>query len=147
MLIANQSKILFKYKNSFKSFFKFFLRFPISPTTDRHLLKIFDRARSHFHHTNLHVNDNQSDSGLGTTSSSATILTESDFDVISSFETDDFNNSELNFNDDKDQELFCLSFENILMETILELRQKRKTMIPNMNILTEENETIQITRL
>ncbi|CAF1423944.1 unnamed protein product [Rotaria magnacalcarata] len=109
---------------------------------DRHLLKIFYRARRHFHQARTRMNDNQSDSGVFTLSSSATTLTDSEFDANSFFDINNQDNCQSNLNDDTDEEFLCQSLENALMETLLELKQKRL----NNNTSIEDNGKVELTR-
>ncbi|CAF4554403.1 unnamed protein product, partial [Rotaria magnacalcarata] len=58
------------------------------------------------------MNDNQSDSGVFTLSSSATTLTDSEFDANSFFDINNQDNCQSNLNDDTDEEFLCQSLEN-----------------------------------
>ncbi|CAF3421783.1 unnamed protein product [Rotaria socialis] len=109
---------------------------------DRHLLEIFYRARRRFHQARIRMNDNQSDSGVFTHSSSATTLTDSEFDANSFFDINNQDDCQSNLNDDTDEEFLCQSLENALMETLLELRQKRS----NNDTSIENNGKIELTR-
>ncbi|CAF4056497.1 unnamed protein product [Rotaria sp. Silwood2] len=114
--------------------------------TDRYLFKIFYRACNHFHHGKVQINDNQSDSGIFTSSSSTTNFT--DYDIVSNnfFDITDEDDFQLNLTNDKDEELLCQSLETVLMETLLELRQQR--LNKNFgNTSINENEQIDSIRL
>ncbi|CAF1116077.1 unnamed protein product [Rotaria sp. Silwood1] len=114
--------------------------------TDRYLLKIFYRARNHFHHEKFQVNDNQSDSGVITNSSSITNFTDYDIDSSSFFDINNEDDLQLHLTNDKDEEILCQSLETVLMETLIELRQKR--INNNFRTLSiEENEQIESSRL
>ena len=100
---------------------------PSSPTSinaDRYLLKVLRRARNRFiqsrHSSTI---DNQSDSGVFT-SSSITNFTD-DYDSDSLRDTDEDYLQSTNA-DDPNNELLCQSLEVVLMETLIELRQHRQ---------------------
>ncbi|CAF1455877.1 unnamed protein product [Rotaria sordida] len=116
--------------------------------TDRCLLKIFHRARNHFHHAKIQINDNQSDSGILMSSSSSTTTNFTDYDIDSNdfFDINDEEDFQLNLPNDKHEELLCQSLETVLMEILLELRQKRlKNNFRNTSM--KENEQIEPARL
>jgi len=105
---------------------------------DRYLLKIFRRARNRFHHEKTKITDNQSDSGVFT-SSSITTFNDYDFDSNSLFDIDE-DDSQSFPTDDADSELLCQSLETVLMETLIELRQHRKQLNSNhINISIKED--------
>ena len=100
---------------------------PSSPTSinaDRYLLKVLRRARNRFiqsrHSSTI---DNQSDSGVFT-SSSITNFTD-DYESDSLRDTDEDYLQSTNA-DDPNNELLCQSLEVVLMETLIELRQHRQ---------------------
>ena len=107
---------------------------PVSLNADRYLLKVFRHARNRFiHHRQLRsnlltnrngpTNDNQSDSGVFTTSSRTNPA--DDLASNSHSDTDDEQLSSIN-TDNPDDDLLCQSLEAVLMETLLELRQFRQ---------------------
>jgi hypothetical protein len=104
-------------------------------------LKIFRRARNRFHHEKNKVNDNQSDSGVFTSSSSITNFTNEDFDLNSLHDIDENDYPSIH-NDDDDNELICQSLEDALLETLLEIREHRKRL--NTNSIDEEQQSFII---
>ncbi len=105
---------------------------------DRYLLKIFRRARDRFHHEKNYIYENQSDSGIFTASSRTTFLDDDD---------DDDSNSLFDIDEDDcpsiltDRELLCQSLEDILIQTLIELRQQRKGLNSNhVNISIKEDD-------
>jgi len=105
---------------------------------DRYLLKVFRRARDRFHHEKNKTNDNQSDSGVFT-SSSITNFTNEDFDSNSLLDIDE---NDFQSIPDDDNELLCQSLEDALMETLLELREQRKQV--NNNPIKEDQESLTL---
>ncbi len=106
---------------------------------DRYLLKIFRRARNRFHHEKNKINDNQSDSGVFT-SSSITNFSNEDFDSNSLHDIDENDYPSIhNDDDDDDNELICQSLEDALLETLLEIREHRKRL--NINSIDEEQQS------
>ncbi len=125
---------------------------PSSPTSinaDRYLLKILRRARNRFiQHKHSSYNgiinvktlpiDNQSDSGVFTISSRTNF--NDDFESNSLLDIDEDYLQSIN-TDDPDNELLCQSLEAALMETLIELRQRRS------NMSNKDKEQSVITRL
>lgn len=123
-----------------------FSSIPTSPTSilaDRYLLRVLRRARNRFvHHRELRSKfttsanrsliDNQSDSGIFTSSSQTNYnddLESNSFQDIDDGDVEDTaDEDELSSfqPDDSDNELLCESLEAVLMETLLELRQHRQ---------------------
>jgi hypothetical protein len=118
----------------------FFVVFRLTSTihADRYLLKIFRRARNRFHHEKNKINDNQSDSGVFT-SSSITNFTNEDFDANSLLDIDE-NDFQSIPNDDDD--LLCESLENALMEALLEIREQRKQL--NNNSILDDQQSLVV---
>lgn len=113
---------------------------------DRHLLKIFRRARNRFYHERPHLFDNQSESGVFT-SSSQTTFTDEDIDINSLLEIDD-NDIESMSTNDADSQVLYQSLEAVLMETLLHLREQRKRLNSNRgDSLKTKDQQIMITRL
>ncbi|CAF4741242.1 unnamed protein product, partial [Rotaria magnacalcarata] len=65
-----------------------------------------------------------------------------EFDANSFFDINNQDNCQSNLNDDTDEEFLCQSLENALMETLLELKQKRL----NNNTSIEDNGKVELTR-
>jgi hypothetical protein len=121
---------------------------PTSINADRYLLKVLRRARHRFIQYRQSSNDeirnitqisidNQSDSGIFT-SSSKTNFNE-DVESNSLLDIDEDYLQPINAND-PENELLCQSLEAALMKTLLELRQLRS------NCLIKDNDEFIVTR-
>ncbi|CAF3330808.1 unnamed protein product [Rotaria socialis] len=133
---------------------------PSSPTSmkvDRSLLKVLRRARNRFiqhRHTSSdaitdiqHVTtDNQSDSGVFTSSSRTNV--NDDFESNSLLDIDEDYLQSTNIND-PENELLCQSLEAALMKTLLELKKHRKLQVnsSNVSIPVNDDDQVLITRL
>lgn len=132
---------------------------PSSPTSinaDRYLLKVLRRARNRFNQhkqsssyndminmTKTFSIDNQSDSGVFTTSSRTNF--NDDFESNSLYDIDEDYFESINI-DDPNSEILCQSLEVALMETLRELRQRR----PNnhhINMMNKDKDQSIVTRL
>jgi hypothetical protein len=135
---------------------------PNSINADRYLVNVLRRARNRFiQHRQIRnksncqqqgtVNDNQSDSGVFTSSSTTNFndefesnsLLDIDDDHYSSIHTDRFDDNE------HDDELLCQSLEVALMETLRELRQHRQQRYNSLhsNRSADNTASVLITRL
>ncbi len=121
------------------------IRLPSSINADRYLLKVFRRARNRFYDRKMKINDNQSESGVFTSSSIITNFADNeiDSDSLNDIDEDDFQPIPT---DDTDSQLLCQSLEEVLMETLRELRQKRLNS-HHTNTCVEENQSSILTRL
>ncbi|CAF3951528.1 unnamed protein product [Adineta steineri] len=105
---------------------------------DQYLLNIFRQARNRFHYGKNKISDHQFDSGVLTSSSINAItdldLTENSFQCIATNEADN--------------ELLYQSLEDVLIETLYELRQQRQEQRLNSNCadksLREDQQSITI---
>ena len=114
---------------------------PSSPTSinaDRYLLKVLRRARNRFiqsrHSSTI---DNQSDSGVFTSSSITNFTDDYESDSLRDTDEDYLQSTDAN---DPNNELLCQSLEVVLMETLMELRQHRQQR-------SMKSEQVLITRL
>lgn len=103
---------------------------------------MFRRARNRFYHERSRLSDNQSDSGV-VTSSSQTTFTDQDFDLNSLLELDDKDTN------DTDSELLCQSLEVVLMETLLHIQEQRKRLSSQRenSLKSKDNQRIMMSRL
>jgi hypothetical protein len=107
---------------------------------DRYLLKIFRRARNRFYNRKNKIQENQSESGVFTSSSITTFIdNELDSDSLLDSDEDDLQPIEAG---DTDSQLLCQSLEEVLMETLLELRQQRLSSHPINSFIKENEQTI-----
>ncbi|CAF1587408.1 unnamed protein product [Rotaria magnacalcarata] len=133
---------------------------PSSPTSmkvDRSLLKVLRRARNRFIQHRRTSNDaitdiqqvttdNQSDSGVFTSSSRTNF--NDDFESNSLLDIDEDYLQSTNIND-PENELLCQSLEAALMKTLLELKTYRKLQVNScdVSIPVNDDDQVLITRL
>lgn len=131
---------------------------PASVNADRYLLKVLRRARNRFvqhKHSSSgepidikHISiDNQSDSGIFTSSSRTNFTDDFESNTLLDIDEDDLQSIDTI---DPENELLCQSLEAALMKTLLELRQHREMRALNSStskyVIADNNDSM-MTRL